>query len=222
MDHGGVMRLIDPMPRTRPTARLALLFGGLLLYGISSGLMLEAGLGQMPWGVLHQGLSRSLGHSVGAWTIAVGVLVLLAWLPLRLRPGIGTLANVLVLGLALDATLAVVPPVDTLPVRIPLLLAGVLLNGVATGAYVGAGLGAGPRDGLSIGLAARGLSLRAVRTAIEVTVLAAGWALGGNVGVGTLLYALAIGPLVHRALPAFTLHEREAPVPAVVPAPPHD
>jgi len=208
------MRLIDPMPGTRRTARLSLLFAGLLLYGISSGLMLEAELGQMPWGVLHQGLARSFGLSVGTWTIVVGALVLLAWVPLRLRPGFGTLANVLVLGLALDATLAVVPPVHTLPVRIPLLLAGVVLNGVASGAYIGAGLGAGPRDGLSIGLAARGLSLRAVRTSVEVAVLAAGWALGGNVGVGTVLYALAIGPLVHRTLPAFQLRERPADDPA--------
>ena len=199
------MRLLDPMPPDRRPARLLLLLAGLLLYGVSSGLMLQAGLGQMPWAVLHQGLSRTFGLSIGTWTILAGALVLLAWVPLRLRPGVGTVGNVLVLGLALDLTLALVPAPDTLPVRVPLLLAGIVLNGVATGAYIGAGLGAGPRDGLSTGLAARGLSLRVVRTSIEVGVLAAGWALGGNVGVGTVLYALTIGPLVHRTLPAFTL-----------------
>ena len=208
------MRLLDPMPPDRRPARLLLLLAGLLLYGVSSGLMLQAGLGQMPWAVLHQGLSRTFGLSIGTWTILVGALVLLAWVPLRLRPGVGTVGNVLVLGLALDLTLALVPAPDTLPVRVPLLLAGIVLNGVATGAYIGAGLGAGPRDGLSTGLAARGLSLRVVRTSIEVGVLAAGWALGGNVGVGTVLYALTIGPLVHRTLPAFTLRPARPATPA--------
>lgn len=208
------MRLLDPMPPDRRPARLLLLLAGLLLYGVSSGLMLQAGLGQMPWAVLHQGLSRTFGLSIGTWTILAGALVLLAWVPLRLRPGVGTVGNVLVLGLALDLTLALVPAPDTLPVRVPLLLAGIVLNGVATGAYIGAGLGAGPRDGLSTGLAARGLSLRVVRTSIEVGVLAAGWALGGNVGVGTVLYALTIGPLVHRTLPAFTLRPARPATPA--------
>jgi uncharacterized membrane protein YczE len=196
------------MPPDRRPTRLLLLLAGLLLYGFSSGLMLQAGLGQMPWAVLHQGLSRTLGLSIGTWTIAVGVVVLLAWVPLRLRPGVGTLGNVLVLGLALDATLALVPAPATLPVRVPLLLMGVVLNAVATGAYIGAGLGAGPRDGLSTGLAARGLSLRVVRTSIELGVLGLGWALGGNVGVGTVLYAAAIGALTHRTIPALRLHER--------------
>ena len=208
------MRLIDPVPPDRRPTRLLLLLAGLLLYGFSSGLMLQAGLGQMPWAVLHQGLSRTFGLSIGTWTILVGALVLLAWVPLRLRPGIGTIGNGLVLGLALDATLALVPAPTTLAVRVPLLLAGVVLNGVATGAYIGAGLGAGPRDGLSTGLAARGLSLRVVRTSIEVGVLATGWALGGNVGAGTVLYALAIGPLVHLTLPALRLRDRRAAAPA--------
>ena len=205
------MHLILPMPTDRRPTRLALLLAGLVLYGFSSGLMLQAGLGQMPWAVLHQGLSRTFGLSIGTWTIAVGALVLLAWVPLRLRPGVGTLGNVLVLGLALDATLALVPAPTALGVRIPLLLVGILLNAVATGAYIGAGLGAGPRDGLSTGLAARGLSLRVVRTSIELGVLAVGWALGGNVGIGTVLYAATIGVLTHRTIPALRLRER-APV----------
>ena len=152
------------------------------------------------------------GLSIGTWTILVGVLVLLAWVPLRQRPGVGTLANVLVLGLALDATLALVPAPTALGWRVPLLLVGIVLNGVATGAYIGAGLGAGPRDGLSTGLAARGASLRVVRTSVEVGVLAVGWALGGNVGVGTVLYAATIGVLTHATIPALRLRTR---VPAV-------
>ncbi|MCZ2828634.1 hypothetical protein O2W14_07300 [Modestobacter sp. VKM Ac-2986] len=202
------MHLLAPMPPDRRPTRLLLLLSGLVLYGASSGLMLEAGLGQMPWAVLHQGLSRTLGGSIGTWTIAVGVLVLLAWVPLRQRPGVGTLANVVVLGLALDATLAVVPTPTGLSVRVPLLLAGIVLNGVATGAYIGAGLGAGPRDGLSTGLAARGLSLRVVRTSIELGVLGLGWVLGGNVGVGTVLYAATIGVLTHATVPALRLRDR--------------
>jgi uncharacterized membrane protein YczE len=200
--------LIQPVPADRRATRLLLLLAGLGLYGCSSGLMLQAGLGQMPWGVLHQGLSRTFGLSIGTWTVLVGLLVLLAWVPLRQRPGIGTLGNVLLIGLALDATLAVVPEPDTLAVRVPLLLAGIVLNGVATGAYIGAGLGAGPRDGLSTGLAARGLSLRVVRTSIELGVLALGWVLGGNVGIGTVLYAATIGVLTHRTIPALRLRER--------------
>ena len=196
------------MPSDRRPTRLVLLLAGLVLYGFSSGLMLQAGLGQMPWAVLHQGLSRTFGLSIGTWTIAVGALVLLAWVPLRLKPGVGTLGNVLVLGLALDATLALVPAPSSLVVRVPLLLAGIVLNAVATGAYIGAGLGAGPRDGLSTGLAARGLSLRVVRTSIEVGVLVLGWVLGGNVGVGTVLYAATIGVLTHRTIPALRLRER--------------
>lgn len=212
------MRLIEPMPPDRRVARLVLLFTGLVLYGISSGLMLRARLGLMPWGVLHLGLSRVFGHEVGTWTIIVGLLVLLLWWPLRLRPGVGTLGNVVVIGLAVNETLAVVPVARTLAVQVPLLLAGILLNGVATGAYIGAGLGAGPRDGLSVGLAEKGMSLRVVRTSIEVFVLILGWLLGGNLGVGTALYALAIGPITHVTIPAFRLSTRRPPA-AVSPRP---
>jgi len=204
------------MPTDRRAARLTLLMTGLVLYGISIGLMLQATLGQMPWSVLDQGLSRTLGLQVGTWTIIVGALVLVLWAPLRLRPGVGTLANVVVLGLVINVTLDVVPEAHTLPVQVPLLLAGVLLNGVATGAYIGAGLGAGPRDGLTTGLAARGWSLRWVRTGIEVGVLAIGWLLGGAVGIGTLLYAVAIGTITHVTIPRLRLGER-APRPSRVP-----
>jgi uncharacterized membrane protein YczE len=202
------VRFLLPVPADRRPARFALLVAGLAAYGVSVGLMLRAGLGVMPWSVLDQGLSEVFGLQVGTWSMIVGAVVLALWVPLRARPGVGTLANVVLVGLSINATLAVLPEARTLPVQLPLLLAGIVLNGIATGAYIGAGLGPGPRDGLSTGLAARGLSLRAVRTGIEIGVLAVGWALGGVVGVGTVLYALAIGPLVHRTLPAFRLRDR--------------
>ena len=191
-----------PQPRVR---RLVQLFVGLILYGVSSSMLLLAGLGLDPWDVLHQGLSRRVGLGVGTWAIIVGFAVLLLWIPLRQRPGIGTLCNVFVVGGVIDTVLAVVPAPHAIAVRVPLLLGGVLLNGVATGAYIGAGLGPGPRDGLMTGLGARGHSIRVVRTAIELSVLAGGWLLGGTVGVGTVLYALAIGPLAHRFIPLLAI-----------------
>ena len=206
----GGMRLIEPVPSDRRPARFVLLLAGLVAYGVSVGLMLRAGLGLMPWSVLDQGLSETFGLEVGTWSIITGVVVLLLWAPLRRRPGVGTLGNVVLVGLTINATLAVLPEARTLPVQVPLLLAGIVLNGVATGAYIGAGLGAGPRDGLTTGIAARGHSVRLVRTSIEVAVLGIGWLLGGTVGVGTVLYAVTIGPLMHRTVPALRL--RTAPV----------
>lgn len=201
------MRLLLPVPPSRRPARFALLLAGLLLYGVSTGLMLQAALGQMPWGVLDQGLSRTFGLQVGTWSIITGAVVLLLWVPLRQRPGLGTLGNVVLIGLAINATVAVVPVAGTLVVQVPMLLTGILLNAVATGAYIGAGLGPGPRDGLSTGLAARGLPLRVVRTGIELVVLGAGWLLGGSVGVGTVLYAVMIGVLMQLTVPAFRLRD---------------
>lgn len=202
-----------PQPRVR---RLVQLFLGLILYGVSSSMLLLAGLGLDPWDVLHQGLSRRIGLGVGTWAIIVGFAVLLLWIPLRQRPGIGTLCNVFVVGAVIDLVLAVVPAPHELAVRVPLLLGGVLLNGVATGAYIGAGLGPGPRDGLMTGWAARGHSIRVVRTTIEISVLAIGWALGGDVGVGTVVYALSIGPLAHKFIPllAIPMPRRDAAVTA--------
>jgi uncharacterized membrane protein YczE len=190
------------------TRRLVQLYAGLLLYGASMALMIRAGLGLDPWDVLHQGLAERLPLSFGMVTIVVGALVLLAWIPLRQRPGFGTVSNVIVIGLAVDAALAVLPAPDAPALRVAFMLAGVGLNGVATAAYIGARLGPGPRDGLMTGLVRRtGRSVRLVRTSIEVTVLAAGWLLGGTVGVGTVVYALGIGPLVHVLLPALTVPE---------------
>jgi uncharacterized membrane protein YczE len=190
--------------------RLAQLYGGLVLYGVSSSLLVLAGLGLDPWDVFHQGLSRTFGLAIGTWAIIVGLVVLLLWIPLRQRPGIGTVSNVVLVGLTMNVVLGHVHPPHALGVRIACLLIGILLNGVATGAYIGAGFGPGPRDGLMTGLAARGHSIRVVRTSIELTVLAIGWLLGGTVGVGTVLYALAIGPLAHVFVPLFA-HGRPTP-----------
>jgi uncharacterized membrane protein YczE len=183
--------------------RLVQLYCGLVLYGVSSSLLVLAGLGLDPWDVFHQGLSRTFGLPIGTWAIIVGVVVLLLWIPLRQRPGIGTVSNVVLIGLTMNVVLGHVHAPHALAMRIACLVCGVFLNGVATGAYIGAGLGPGPRDGLMTGLAARGHSIRVVRTGLEVTVLVTGWLLGGTVGVGTVVYALSIGPLAHVFIPFF-------------------
>ncbi|WP_371500163.1 hypothetical protein OG871_27140 [Kitasatospora sp. NBC_00374] len=176
--------------------RLGQLLAGLVLYGSSMALMLRASLGANPWDVLHQGLTRHLGLSVGAWVTIMGAFVLLLWIPLRQRPGVGTIGNVLVLGAAMDLTLGVVEAPTGWPARILLLAGGIVLNGLATGLYIGARLGPGPRDGLMTGLHRRtGRSLRLIRTGIELVVLLVGILLGGTFGIGTVAYALAIGPL---------------------------
>ncbi|MFC4904401.1 YczE/YyaS/YitT family protein [Kocuria oceani] len=194
-----------PGPRRLPR-RLVQLYAGLVLYGITMALFVRAELGVIPWDVLHQGLSRQLGVSMGTVVIAVSLLLLLLWIPLRERPGIGTVSNAVVVGLVLDATLAVLPPVESLPLRVLFVLAGVLLNAVATAAYIGVHLGPGPRDGLMTGLVRRtGGSVLIVRTSIEVTVVLAGWLLGGTVGLATVLYALAIGPLVQVLMPRMSV-----------------
>jgi len=185
------------------TRRLVQLHLGLILYGFSASLLVLSGLGLNPWDVFHQGLSRHSNLAIGTWSILVGLVVLLLWIPLRQRPGIGTISNVVFIGGTMDVVLSQLSPPPQLSLRIICLVAGVLLNGVATGAYIGAGLGPGPRDGLMTGLAARGHSIRVVRTALELTVLVTGWLLGGTVGVGTLLYALSIGPLAHVFVPLF-------------------
>ncbi len=189
-------------PRVR---RIAQLYAGLVLYGLSGSMLLLAGLGVDPWDVLHQGLSRRLGLGVGTWVVIVGALVLLLWIPLRQRPGFGTLSNVIVVGGVIDIVLATVSPVHGLALQLTVMCSGVVLNGIATGLYIGAGLGPGPRDGLMTGLAARGHSIRIVRTCIEITVLLTGWLLGGTVGLGTVVYALGIGPIAHISIPLLAI-----------------
>ncbi|AKK26964.1 membrane protein [Mycobacterium sp. EPa45] len=177
------------------------LLTGLAGYGFSMAMMVRAGLGLDPWDVFHQGLTRHTSMTIGVASAVVGVVVLLAWIPLRNKPGIGTVANVIVIAVAVDAGLAVLTAPESVPVRIALMLGAVLLNALSTVLYVGAGLGPGPRDGLMTGLVARtGVSVRVVRTAIEATVLSMGWLLGGSVGVGTVIYAFGIGPTVQLVL----------------------
>jgi len=185
------------------TRRLVQLYLGLILYGFSTSLLVLSGLGLNPWDVFHQGLARHSSLAIGTWSILVGLVVLLLWIPLHQLPGIGTVSNVVFIGGTMDVVLSQLSPPHALSLRIVCLIAGVVLNGVATGAYIGAGLGPGPRDGLMTGLAARGYSIRVVRTALELTVLVTGWLLGGTVGVGTLLYAASIGPLAHVFVPLF-------------------
>lgn len=182
-------------------ARGTALLVGLCLYGVSMALMVRAGLGLDPWDVFHQGLSMRTGMSIGLASAVTGVVVLLAWIPLRNKPGVGTIANIVVIAVAVDSTLAWLPAPSAMAVRVAFLVGGVLLNAIATVLYVGAGLGPGPRDGLTTGLVHRtGRSVRLIRTTIEVLVVATGWLLGGNVGAGTVLYALGIGPLIQVVL----------------------
>ncbi|MCX3058732.1 membrane protein YczE [Streptomyces beihaiensis] len=193
-------------PGSSLVRRLVQLYVGLALYGASSALLVKAGLGLEPWGVLHQGLADLTGISIGVVSIIVGAVVLLLWVPLRQRPGLGTVSNVFVIGVAMDATLAAVPGVHGHAARGSLMVGAVLLNGAATGLYISARFGPGPRDGLMTGLHRRtGRSIRLTRTAVEAVVVATGFALGGTIGVGTLLYALAIGPLAQFFLRLFAV-----------------
>ncbi|MFC4868576.1 hypothetical protein [Streptomonospora arabica] len=206
-----------PPPRPR---RLVQLYAGLSAFGLGCALLISSRLGAMPWDVLHQGLALHTGLSVGACSILTAGAVMLLWAPLRQRVGLGTVSNAVVVGLAVDASLWVLPEVEGLAARWAVLVAGILLTGLATGAYIGARLGPGPRDGLMVGLAARTrLSVRTARTAIEVAVVVAGALLGGTVGVGTLLFAVAIGPLAQRALPLLSIG---GPEPAEAGAGPHE
>ncbi|WP_081861414.1 YitT family protein [Cellulomonas sp. HZM] len=211
MTTGSAWRLAPPVGR-----RGAQLLVGLVLYAVSMALLVHAGLGNMPWDVLTQGVARSTGASFGEVTAAISLLVLLCWVPLRQRPGLGTVANVVVIAVLVDPFLALLDRLpDALPLgaRAAMAVGGIGLNALATGLYVGARLGPGPRDGLMTGIVARtGWPVAAVRTSIEVAVVSAGWLLGGTVGLATLAYALLVGPLVHVLLPRLMLDERVTPV----------
>jgi uncharacterized membrane protein YczE len=189
--------------------RVIRLGSGLVLFGVSVGVMLAAGLGVGSWDVFHQGLAERTGITFGWVLNGVSIGVLLLWIPLRQRPGFGTLANALVVGVVADLILRVLTTPEGFAAQLALLILGIVANGAATGLYIGAGLGAGPRDGLMTGLAFRtGRSIRAVRTVIEITVVAAGWALGGPVGLGTALYAISIGPLSQFFLTRLSIDRR--------------
>ena len=211
------LRVLTPIPADRRVRRFGQLIVGLLLYGFTMGLMVRAVLGLDPWDVFHQGITKLVGHwvhlSYGTVITGASVLVLLAWIPLRQRPGIGTVLNAAMIGWTTDATLSLIHPTGNLTVRIAFLVAAVVGNAVAGALYIGAGLGPGPRDGLMTGMVARGIgSVRVVRTSIELSVLVIGWLLGGALGVGTVIYALAIGPLLQLLLPRLRVKSRANPV----------
>jgi uncharacterized membrane protein YczE len=191
------------MPRSLP-ARVSGLLAGLILFGAAIAAMAQAGLGLGPWEAFHQGISRQSGLALGTVSILVGIPVLALWWPIGVRPGIGTLLNIGLIGLSTNATLPLLPAPSGLAARLAMMLAGVLGIGMASGIYLAADLGPGPRDGLMTGLHHRfGWPIFAVRTTIEVSVLVAGWLLGGTVGLGTLVFALGIGPVVQWALGIF-------------------
>ena len=202
---------IEQLRAGRLVRRLAQLAIGLAVYGASLAMMIRAALGNAPWDVLHQGMALHLPISIGTAVVVMSLVVLLLWIPLRELPGLGTVANAFAVGLAVDVTLALLSAPDALWARGSLMVGGVVLNAWATALYIGSQLGPGPRDGLMTGLHRRtGVSLRLVRTALEVAVVVVGWLLGGVVGMGTVLYALAIGPLVQVLLPLSIVEVRPA------------
>ena len=203
-------RVADLRGRALPR-RLIQLYAGLVTFAFGEALIVQAKLGVMSWDVLHQGLTQHLGLSIGQWSIIVGALVLLLWIPMREKPGLGTLSNVVVIGACLDVFLHVVPAATAIGWRVSMLVVGILINGIATAAYIGARLGPGPRDGLMTGLVRlTGRPVAWIRTGIEVSVVGVGYLLGGNLGGGTLLFVLTIGPIVHLFLPRLTI---SAPAP---------
>lgn len=210
--------MVDVSPEWRPSAprsvaadwanRTTRCVAGLAAFGVGISLLLESHLGAAPWDVFHQGVSRHTGVSIGNVIVVTGVVLLLLWIPLRQRPGLGTLLNALEIGVVVDLVLPVLPTPDPLALRVAYLAAGLVVIAVGSGLYIGSGLGAGPRDGLMMGLKARGLSVRTARTAVEITVLGAGIALGGSVGIGTVAFTFGIGPLVQAFLPKMSLPPR--------------
>lgn len=206
LPHVVVMQLYERLPY-----RLTQLLGGLSAYGLSMAMLVRANLGLDPWDVLTQGVAARIGLTFGLTVNLIGLAVLTLWLPLRQRPGLGTILNILVIGTVTDVALALISTPHGYAPRLMLLFSGIVLNGIAGGAYIGAGLGPGPRDGLMTGICRRtGWPVKVVRTSIELTVLAIGWALGGTVGIGTLVYAVAIGWIIHHALPIFTVQSKLA------------
>jgi len=200
-----VPRMPRFVPADRPVERIVRCVLGLAVFGVGVALLLDARLGAAPWDVFHSGVSELTGVPVGTVIIATGVVLLVAWIPLRERPGLGTVLNAVEIGLVVDLVLPLIPEPEPRAGRFAMMLAGVVLIAFGSGVYIGAGLGPGPRDGIMTGLARRGISIRTARTGIEITVLTVGALLGGAVGIGTAAFALAIGPLVQVFLPRLTM-----------------
>lgn len=199
----------------RPVRRLARCIVGLASFGLGISMFVTAHLGLAPWDVFHQGVSAHTGIALG-WAIEiVGFLLLLLWIPLRQRPGVGTILNALEIGLVVNLIGNHLPSTDRLIPRLAYVVGAVVVIAVGSGLYIGAGLGTGPRDGIMVGLAARGYSVRVTRTVLEAIVMVAGMALGGHIGIGTLAFVVGIGPLVHILIPRLELR----PVVASNPSP---
>lgn len=199
------MDLFIPVRGKNLQRRLIQLNVGLILFGIGIAMMLQSGLGLPPWDVLHQGLAEEFGLSVGVWSIIISFVVLLLWIPLRERYGLGTVLNAVIIGVVIDLGVLVIPEPDSLWLDVPFMAAGIFLIGLASGMYIGANLGPGPRDGLMTAVARRGPSIRATRWGLEIAVLLTGILLGGTFGVGTVAFALLIGPIVQFFLPRWSI-----------------
>ncbi|MFZ4812581.1 MAG: YczE/YyaS/YitT family protein [Ilumatobacteraceae bacterium] len=212
------MAIADPLLPTRPYhprsvaadwgIRLGRCVAGLFLFGFGIALIIEADLGLAPWDVFHQGVAKKLDVPVGTVIIATGLLLLLLWIPLRQKPGVGTILNAVEIGVTVDLLMPLIPTTSHLAVRVTYLVIGLVIIAIGSGLYIGAGLGPGPRDGLMMGFAQRGVSVRLARTLIEITVLVVGLFLGGSVGIGTVAFTFGIGPLVQVFLPLFALPPR--------------
>lgn len=196
---------IPPMATDRLVERITRCVIGLAFFGIGISMVMDARIGAPPWDVFHQGVAERVDREVGTVIIATGAALMLLWIPLRQKPGIGTILNAIEIGLVANIALAILPRPDSVAVQVPMMLCGVVVTAIGSGLYIGSGLGPGPRDGIMTGLAARGVPLRIARTGIEVTVLVVGWFLGGQVGVGTVAFAVLIGPLVQVFLPRLTM-----------------
>ena len=222
--HGPTLANLSPRDQLRAgqlPRRIPQLFLGLTFFGMAMGMFVQANVGLDPWDVFHQGVAGHLGLSIGTVAILTSLAVLTLWVPLRQWPGLGTVANAVWLGLALDVTIRVVPAPDALWTRCALFAVALVINGIGGAMYIGSQLGPGPRDGLMTGIHQRtGMSVRLARTCVEVTALGVGWLLGGNVGVGTVIFAVAIGPLVQFFLRYFIvdLHRPNAQPTDVDPA----
>lgn len=181
--------------------RLPGLILGLVLFGVGIAMMVEAGLGLGPWEALHQGIADQLGLQIGTVSILLGIPILALWWPLGERPGLGTLLNVVLIGTATDVAISLIPTADAVPTQLVLMFGGVVIIGLGSAIYLSADLGPGPRDGLMTGLHHRfGWSIRRARTAVELSVLILGWALGGTIGLGTVVFAFGIGPVIQTFL----------------------
>lgn len=213
MKYGGSVAVsgsgaVPPMAFDRFAERITRCVTGLALFGIGISLIIDARIGVPPWDVFHQGVAGRLDRSIGTIIIATGAALMLVWIPLRQKPGIGTVLNAIEIGLVANVALDLLPQPEALAARVPMMLAGVLVTGLGSALYIGSGLGPGPRDGIMTGLASRGIPLRRARMGIEFTVLIVGWLLGGQVGAGTVTFAVLIGPLVQWLMPHLAMRNR--------------